>query len=132
MAARRPYERSNAGWWRKNPVFRPYLAREATCVAVALYALILLFGLVQLARGASAFDAWLAMLRSPLSLLLHGVLLLAFAYHTYTWFAIMPKTLPPITIAGHRLTAQAITTGGIVAAIACSIAFIGGIAWLAR
>jgi fumarate reductase subunit C len=132
VAARRPYERSNAGWWRKNPVFKRYLAREATCLAVALYALILLAGLVQLARGAAPFEAWLAALRSPLSLLLHAVLLAAFAYHTYSWFEIMPKTLPPIAVGGRTVPAWAITAGGIAAALACSIALIAGIAWLAR
>jgi len=132
MAARRPFERSNAGWWRKNPVFRTYLAREATCLAVALYALILLTGLVELARGPAAFEEWLEVLRSPPSLLVHAVLLVAFAYHTYSWFAIMPKTLPPIAIGGHKVAPWAITAGGIAASLAASIALIAGFAWLAR
>jgi fumarate reductase subunit C len=132
MAARRPFERSNAGWWRKNPVFRRYLAREATCLAVALYALVLLAGLVQLARGPAAFEQFLAALRSPFSLVVHAVLFVGFAYHTYSWFEIMPKTLPPIAIGGRTVPGWAITAGGIAAALACSIVLVVGIAWLAR
>jgi fumarate reductase subunit C len=130
MAARRPCERSTAGWWRR-PVYRTYLARESTCVAVAIYALLFLAGLVQLSRGPAAFAAWVAVLRSPLSLGLHAVLLVAFAYHSVSWFAIMPKTLPPLAIGGHEVTASAITAGGIAAALACSIALVAGVAWLA-
>ena len=132
MAARRPYERSNAGWWRRNPVFIGYLAREATCVAVAAYALILVVGLLCLARGEDAFGAWLAALRSPASILLHVVLFAGFAFHTWSWFVIMPKTMPPLVIAGHRMAAGTITAAGIAAAIACSAVLLTVVATLAR
>jgi fumarate reductase subunit C len=57
------------------------------------------------------------------------VLLAAFAYHTWTWFAIMPKTMPPVVVGGRRLTAGAITGAGLVAAAVLSAlvvtAFVG-------
>ena len=132
MAVRRPYERSNAGWWRRNPVFIGYLAREATCLAVTVYALVLVAGLVCLALGEGAFAAWLAALRTPTSILLHVVLFAGFAFHTWSWFAIMPKTMPPVVVAGHRLAPGTITAAGIAAAIACSVVFLAVVAMLAR
>ena len=80
MSARRPYVRPMAGWWRRNPWFGEYMLHEATALAVAAYALILLAGLFQLVQGEAAWVQWLAFLASPLALALHAVLLLAFAY----------------------------------------------------
>ena len=120
MSARRPYVRSMAGWWRRNPWFGEYMLHEATALAVAAYALILLAGLFQLGRGEAAWVQWLAFLASPLSLALHGVLLLAFAYHAWTWFRIMPRTLPPMRWRGARVAADTITRIGLAAALVAS------------
>jgi fumarate reductase subunit C len=116
MAVRRPYVRPMAGWWRGNAYFHRYLVREATSVAVAAYALVLLVGLARLAEGEAAYDAWLEALRSPWSVAAHLVLLAAFVVHTWTWFAIMPKTLPTLCVSGRRVPACAITGAGLVAA----------------
>ena len=120
MSARRPYVRPMAGWWRRNPWFVGYMAHEATALAVAAYALILLIGLVRLGQGEAAWAQWLAFLASPLSLALHGVLLLAFAYHAWTWFQIMPRTLPPMRWRGARVAADTITRIGLAAALVAS------------
>lgn len=120
MSARRPYVRPMAGWWRRNPWFVGYMAHEATALAVAAYALILLIGLFRLGQGKAAWAQWLAFLASPPSLVLHGVLLLAFAYHAWTWFQIMPRTLPPIRLRGARVAAATITRIGLAAALVAS------------
>ena len=44
---RRPYQRSMDGWWRRDPFFMRYMAREATALIVALYAVVLLVGVVR-------------------------------------------------------------------------------------
>ena len=120
MSARRPYVRPMAGWWRRNPWFGEYMLHEATALAVAAYALILLAGLFQLGQGEAAWARWLAFLASPLSLVIHGVLLLAFAYHAWTWFKIMPRTMPPIRFRGARVAAATITRIGLGAALVAS------------
>jgi fumarate reductase subunit C len=120
MNTRHTYMRPMAGWWRRDPFFLRYMAREATAPFVVGYAVILLVGLVRLAQGESAFEAWLAWLRSPLSLAIHAVLVAAFAYHTVTWFQIMPKTLPPLAIRGRRVSAAAITATGLAASAVLS------------
>lgn len=121
MSARRPYRRPMQGWWRRNPWFREYMAHEATAFAVALYALLLLAGLWALGNGPQAWAGWLALLRSGPMLAVHSLLLLAIAYHVWSWFAIMPRTLPPIEVGGKRLAAATITRLGLGAAFACTV-----------
>jgi len=122
MAFRRTYVRPMDGWWRRDPYFIRYMAREATAVFVVIYAVILLAGLIRLSQGAAAFGDWLEGLASPWSVAFHVLLLAVFAYHTWSWFRIMPKTMPPVVVAGHRLAANTITALGIAAALAASAA----------
>jgi len=121
---RRPWRRSMHGWWKRNPYYLRYLAMEATSILIALYALILLLGLWRLAEGEAAYEAWLAMLQSPASIALHAILLPVFAFHAYSWFRIMPKTLPAIEWRGRRLQQATITLIGIAAAVAVNLALI--------
>src|SRR4051812_44468782 len=118
MAARRTFMRPMGAWWNRVPFFRKYMARELTAFFVAAYGLLMLAGLVKLAQGPSAFEAWLTMLRSGWSVGLHLVLLAVFVYHTYSWFEIMPKTMPPVVVGGKRLPASTITGLGLAAATA--------------
>lgn len=118
---RRPYVRPMAGWWRRNPFFVEYMVHEATALFVAAYALVLLVGLLRLAQGEAAWNGWLEALRSPVSLVFHGVLLAAFAYHCWTWFRIMPRTMPPLIFGGKRVAPGVITACGVAATTACSL-----------
>lgn len=120
----RPYVRSMRKWWMTDPFFIVYMAREATAVFVAAYALVLLVGLVRLAQGATAWAGWLQGLKSPVSIAFHTLVLAAFVYHTWSWFRIMPKTMPPIFIAGRRLPPGAMTGAGLAAALAASAAVV--------
>lgn len=131
MSARRPYTRPMTGWWRKNPYFVEYMVHEGTAVVVALYALILLVSLFVLGRGETAWNQWLVLLRSWPAVLLHGVLLLGFLYHSWTWFNIMPRTLPPMRIKGSRVSAGTITGVGLLATGVASIMVLALIAWWA-
>jgi fumarate reductase subunit C len=113
------------GWWRRNPFFIVYMIREGTAVLVVAYAVVLLFGVVRLAQGEAAYDGWLNALQSPWSLAFHLVLLVSFIYHTWSWFRIMPKTMPMILIGGRRLPPAVITGVGLGAsAVACVALFL--------
>jgi len=118
---RRPYVRSMDGWWKKDPYFLRYMAMEATSVLVAVYAVILLVGLARLSQGEAAYNGWLAALKSPLSVAFHGLILLVFAYHTWSWFKVMPKTMPMIFLGGKKLPQAAITWTGVVVAVAVNL-----------
>ncbi len=125
MSARRPYVRSMDGWWRRNPFFIVYMIREGTAVLVVAYAVVLLFGVVRLAQGEAAYNGWLTALQSPWSLAFHLVLLVSFIYHTWSWFSIMPKTMPMILIGGRKLQPGVITGAGLaVSAVVCAALFL--------
>jgi fumarate reductase subunit C len=110
-----------AGWWRRNPYFVRYMAREGTAVFVAAYALLLLTGLVRLAQGEAAWNGWLAAVQSPGAIVFHVVVLGVFVFHTVTWFEVLPKTLPPIVVGGKRVPQAAISGGALVVAAAASL-----------
>ena len=132
MSARRTFVRPMGAWWRRDAFFMRYMAREATAPFVAAYAFVLLVGIVRLAQGESAFEGWVAALRSPASIAAHAILVVIFAYHAYTWFQIMPKTMPPVVVAGRKLAPAAITAAGIAAAIAASLGLWLCAAWIVR
>ena len=113
---RKPYKRPMAGWWRKNPYFVRYMLREATALGVAGYAVFLLTGLIALAHGEAAYGAWVQQLQHPLSIAAHLFVAAVMCYHTWTWFEIMPKTMPPIIIGGKRVADKLITWTGMAAA----------------
>ena len=122
MNARKPYLRSMNGWWRKNPYYVRYMIMETTSVMVAVYAVILLVGLWRLSQGPAAYDAWLGALRHPWSILLHCVLLLAVGYHAYTWWKVLPKTLPLLHVGGKPVPGLVLSAAGWAATIAASAA----------
>ncbi len=121
MDKRRPYMRSMDGWWKRDPFFIRYIAMEATSVLVAVYAVILMVGLMRLGQGEAAYNGWLEALKSPLSILLHGVILLVFLYHLWSWFKVMPKTMPMIFVGGKKLPDETITYTGVVVAVAVNL-----------
>jgi len=109
------------GWWRRNPFFMRYMAREASAVFLAVYAVILLVGVFRLSQGKAAYDAWLAALTSPLSILFHLVALLAVCYHAYTWWKVMPKTMPMLHVGGRRIPEITLSAVGWAAWLAASL-----------
>ena len=128
-AARRPYIRPMQGWWRRDPFFMVYMARELTAFAVLAYSIVLVVGVMRLAQGEAAWNGWLAALQSPWSLLLHLVFLLSFAVHAKSWFEIMPKTMPLMFVGGQRVAPSIITWTGWGATIVASIALFALALW---
>ena len=118
-------------WWRADKFFLVYMARELLGFVVVLYAAILVITLSRLAQGQASFERWMALLASPAAIALHVLLFAAFVYHTWSWFRIMPKTMPPVVVAGRRLGANAITAGGLVASVVASAIPIAIVAVLA-
>ena len=122
------YRRAMGGWWRRNPFYLWYMLREASCVVITIYALILLVGLARLAQGEVAYEDWLERLAQPWAIAFHAVALVLVAYHAWTWFKIMPKTLPFVRIGGWRVPDRAIVACGVAAIGVCSAALF----WAAR
>jgi fumarate reductase subunit C len=127
-ANRKPYMRPMSAWWKRDPFFVRYMWRELTAVGVLLYAVVLMWGVWRLSQGQAAFDGWLAALRSPGSLVLHLLLFVGMVYHAYTWFEVMPKTMPLIFSGGKQVADATIVRGGVVAAIVTNLVLLA-IVW---
>ena len=113
------------GWWKKNPYFVEYMVHESTALFVAAYALTLLVGLVRLSQGEVAWNGWLDAMKSPLSIVFHLALLVAIAYHAFTWFKLFPLTMPPVIVGGKKVAPEVIVRSGFTAAIVCAVALLG-------
>jgi fumarate reductase subunit C len=123
MAYLNPFERPMGAWWRRNRYYGWYMLRELTCVFVTAYAVVLLVGLVRLAQGRDAYEAWRASLATPAALAFHAVTLLFMAYHAVTWIQVMPKSMPLLRVGDVRIGDRAV----IAAAAAASIALSGAL-----
>ena len=121
MSKRKPYVRPMEGWWKKNPYFVEYMVHESTALFVAAYALTLLVGLVRLSQGEAAWNGWLDAMKSPLAVVFHLALLVAIAYHAFTWFKLFPLTMPPFVIGGKKVAPDVIVRSGFTAAIVCAV-----------
>jgi fumarate reductase subunit C len=124
------YVRPMTGWWRRDPFFVRYMARELTAFAVLGYSIVLAVGLVRLAQGEAAWNAWLAAVQSPLGLVLHLVFFASFVVHCTSWFEIMPKTMPMMFVGGRRVPASTITRAGIALAVFTTLALLALARWL--
>jgi fumarate reductase subunit C len=120
------------GWWRKNPFFVEYMIHEGTALFVAAYAGVLLAGLYRLSQGEAAWNSWLTALQNPWYIAFHVLALVALTYHTYTWFKIMPRTMPPVVVGGKRLSAWAITGSGLAVAALSSLGLLALVWGMAR
>ena len=118
---RRTYVRPMDGWWKRDPFFVRYMAREVTSIFVVLYAGILLVTVLRLAEGEASYDAWIATLQSPGWLLVQALLVPIFLYHTLSWFQIMPKTMAPVIVGGKKVPGAAITAAGLAASLIASL-----------
>jgi fumarate reductase subunit C len=124
MSERRPFMRVQPRYWWAHKPYLAYTIRELSGVAVALYGAILLAGLACLWRGPQAYAAYRHILASPVSLLVHLLLLAAVLWHVVTWFRILPKTLPKLVLRGRLVPQQLISMVALLLACVCSAALL--------
>jgi fumarate reductase subunit C len=124
VSKRKPYVRSMDGWWKKNPYFVEYMIHESTALFVAAYCLVLLVGVIRLGQGEAAWNGWLEAMKSPLSVLCHLVLLAGAVYHTYSWFKILPITMPPVIVGGKKMAPEALTGTALAVAAGAGLALL--------
>lgn len=125
LKAVKGYDRSMKNWYvhARRP-YHFYLVRELTCIAVGYFAMLLICGLFRLQAGEEAFNAFIECLRSPWMIIINLCTAGLIAFHSVTWFMVMPKTMPFIFIGGKRLPARLITAGGLGAFGAASAALL--------
>ena len=130
MSQVKTYTRPMEGWWRRNPYFVRYMIREGSSVFLAIYAVILLVGLLRLSQGEAAWEGWRIALTSPLSMVFHWLALLTVGYHAYTWWLVSPKTAPDLFIAGKPIPELFISGGGWLATIGTSVLVYVIVRWM--
>jgi fumarate reductase subunit C len=104
-------------WWTRKPFYRWYMLRELSSVFITAYALVLLWGLAALVAGRASYEAWLATLSSAPAILFHGITLALVVYHAWTWFKVMPKTLPPLPVADRAVVAGGVAAAALVSSL---------------
>jgi fumarate reductase subunit C len=110
-----------SGWWKKDPFYVEYMVHESTALFVAAYAIVLTIGTICLAAGEAAWNGYLEAMKSPLSIIFHLILLVAIAYHAFTWFKLFPLTTPPVVLGGRKLEPELIVRGGWMAAVGAAV-----------
>ncbi|MFQ5926422.1 MAG: fumarate reductase subunit C [Terriglobia bacterium] len=132
MSAEAPYtpyhprwyrRRVSVWWWLQKFSYTKFVLRELTSVAVAFFALILLWKIHAFADGPAAYDAFLARMKTPLFLALNGAAFFFVLFHTITWFNLAPKAIvirlggkrvPDWVIQGMNYLAWVVVSAGMV------------------
>jgi fumarate reductase subunit C len=97
-------------WWLETAPYRRFVARELTSVFVAVFSIILLLFLFALSRGPDAYQGFLRWLESPVSVLLHVVILVAVLYHTLTSI-ILAAQLQDVRLGGNPVPRRVVMAG---------------------
>lgn len=118
------YQRPMGRWYLRPFYLFVYTLRELTAVFVLLYALVLLAGLAALAAGPDAWASYRQALTHPLSIGLHGLILVAALYNSMTWFMVAPKAMPAVFIGTRPLPGLLITLAHIVVFLLVSLALL--------
>jgi fumarate reductase subunit C len=110
-------------WWVHQWPHLKFILRELTSVAVAFYAVVLLFHVRALAQGPEAYANFGAWLKTPFSIVLHAIAFLFILFHSVTWFNLSPRAmvvrlgktrLPDMLIAASNYVAWIIFSAAIV------------------
>lgn len=93
--ARRPYKRemSKTSWFLTNVRYKHYMSHEISSLFVAIYAVILIFGLFALGNGPEAWQGWVGFCTSWYGVILHLIILAFSIIHTTAWFKAVPQAM---------------------------------------
>ncbi len=122
--SRQPYVRpvSKTTWYMRNGRYKKYMLREVTCLLVAVYSLLAVWGLASLAGGAAQWNAFLASQQNPFMVGFHAAALIFFlVYMTFDWFKLAPKAMP-VQLGEKKLEDRFIVIGHYAAWIVVTLA----------
>jgi fumarate reductase subunit C len=92
MAYVRPVSKTT--WYLGNSSYTIHVINELMAIFVAIFSLILLWGIGAVAGGEQAYQAFLAQISSPGMVTLLWVTTIAIFYHAIAWFKVTPKAMP--------------------------------------
>lgn len=96
-------------WWLKRKPYILFMIREITSVFVAGYCIFLISLIFKLGQGSVAYSNLIITLKSPISMVLHLIVLVFVLYHTITWFNLTPKIL--VLYKGEERISQKLIAG---------------------
>jgi fumarate reductase subunit C len=115
-------------WFLRTVGYTRFMLRELTSVVLAGYLVFLLVFLDRVGHGRESYAALIERLRSPVSVVLHAIVLLAALFHAVTWFNLTPRIMPA-RIGEDRLPDAVVSFGGgYIPWILVSIAVIWAVA----
>jgi fumarate reductase subunit C len=79
------------GWWMGHARYRRYVLFAATGGVLWMAALIVLGGINALARGAAAWETYLASLRSPIGVVVMGLIVVSILFFAFRWLRVGVK-----------------------------------------
>jgi fumarate reductase subunit C len=94
--------RVSVWWWLEKAAYAKFVLRELTSVAVAFFAVELLWKVRALGRGPEAYALFLTDMQTPLFLALNAVAFLLVMFHAVTWFNLAPKAMV-VRVDGRRV-----------------------------
>lgn len=107
-------------WYFRQPRYLRYMSREVTSLFVGAYCVLLVFALRSLSVGEAAWEAFLAALGSPVSIVFQFLALVAAVYHAATWFNATQKAMP-LRIGENFVPGNIISGAHYVAWVALSV-----------
>jgi len=101
------YPTMPATWWLRRRSYFLFMMRELSSVFIAIFLIVFLVQIYQLAEGQQAYTAFIQRLGSPGWITFHMVALLFALYHTFTWFQSSSVVLQ-IKIGRHEIPRPAV------------------------
>lgn len=93
--SRKPYRRemSKTSWFLTHSRYKHYMLHEISSLFVASYAVILIFGLFDLASGPEAWQDWVGYVTGPIGFVIHLIIFAFSIIHTTAWFKAVPQAM---------------------------------------
>jgi fumarate reductase subunit C len=108
------------GWWTHNRRYAMYMVREWTSLFVALYSLLMIYGLALWANGTQA--DFLTFLKNPAVIGFSLVALVFTMYHAVTWFYLLGAVAPVKIGRSHTKPWQALVLNLVLLVIIAYLA----------
>jgi fumarate reductase subunit C len=80
-------------WWLKKKSYTLFMLREVTALFVAGYSIFLIVLVYRAGQGPDVFSQFVEGLKSPVSIVLHLLVLAMAIYHSITWSSATPKIM---------------------------------------
>ena len=88
----KPYRpRMSPYWYLDRWPYLKFMVREASCIFVAYFAVVMLLQIHAISAGPAAYVRFQAWMRCPLILDLNAIALVLIVFHAVTWFALVPR-----------------------------------------